>query len=145
METVKNKTIDLLPGVSSIDEVRKQRDRFAAEARENITLAFDIELELEKIYQDKQQAYRERNKLVCALSKIFPAHLCHHETDDETWDPEWMWIVRIDLPTGQASWHLKRGELKDFKHLEIKDNDWDGHDTEEKYRRLDALEVRREE
>jgi hypothetical protein len=39
-------------------------------------------------------------------------------------EPEWP-VAFIELPTGQVSWHLKQHERT-----------WDGHDTEEKYRRV---------
>lgn len=38
-------------------------------------------------------------------------------------EPEWP-VAFIELPTGQVSWHLPQHP-----------NEWDGHDTEEKYRR----------
>lgn len=39
-------------------------------------------------------------------------------------EPEWP-VVYIDLPTGQTSWHMPQFA-----------NEWDGHDTTEKYRRV---------
>lgn len=39
-------------------------------------------------------------------------------------EPEWP-IFYIDLPTGQISWHMPEYT-----------GDWDGHSTEEKYRRV---------
>lgn len=87
----------------------------------------------------KNNAYTERNRLVSALSKIYPAHLAEHEANDPNWDPEWMWIVFITLPAGQASWHIHNSELPLFSHLRVKPNKWDGHTTEEKYARLDAI------
>ncbi|SRR5258708_2353400 len=83
--------------------------------------------------------YRERDQLVAALSKLFPAHLTRHEGDD--WEDEWRWVVCIHLPTGQATWHIHDSELSLFGHLgrtTITDH-WDGHSTEEKYRRLNGL------
>lgn len=38
--------------------------------------------------------------------------------------PEWP-VVYIELPTGQVSWHMPQHPVP-----------WDGHDTEEKYRRI---------
>ena len=38
-------------------------------------------------------------------------------------EPEWP-VAYIELPTGQVSWHLPQHPVV-----------WDGHDTEEKYRR----------
>jgi hypothetical protein len=39
-------------------------------------------------------------------------------------EPEWP-VAFIELPTGQVSWHLPQHPTA-----------WDGHDTEEKYRRV---------
>lgn len=89
---------------------------------------------------DKHGAYAERNLLVAALSKMFPAHL--ERTTIEGWDPEWEQCVYIELPTGQVSWHLKLGEEVNFAHLEWREGpSWDGHDTPEKYRRLAAIDA----
>lgn len=86
--------------------------------------------------------YAERNALVCALSKIFPASVERHEVKEgeEPWDPAWMWVVVIDLPTGQASWHIHEKELEGFEHLAREvGRKWDGHTTVEKYNRLSDL------
>lgn len=87
----------------------------------------------------KDGAYRERDALVCALSKAFPAHLCRHPEEHVEWDDDWRWIVCVHLPTGQATWHIHDSERSHFYHLEVGENHWDGHSTEEKYRRLAAL------
>jgi hypothetical protein len=39
-------------------------------------------------------------------------------------EPEWP-VVYIELPTGQVSWHMPQHVV-----------DWDGHDGEEKYKRV---------
>lgn len=86
-----------------------------------------------------QQAYSERNALVCVLSKLWPSHLCEHPVDPK-WDKEWLWVVCIHSPVGQLSWHIHISELENFAHLKRKANDWDGHTTEEKYKRLAELQ-----
>jgi len=88
----------------------------------------------------KETAYHERDMLVAALSAIYPSHLCRHPDADADWDDDWRWIVCIHLPTGQATWHIHASELPLFSHLVRDENHWDGHTTEEKYRRL--LELR---
>lgn len=40
-------------------------------------------------------------------------------------EPEWP-VVYIELPTGQVSWHIPQHNQQ-----------WDGHSTEDKYRRID--------
>ncbi len=39
-------------------------------------------------------------------------------------EPEWP-VVYIELPTGQVTWHMPQHS-----------HEWDGHDTQEKYRRV---------
>jgi hypothetical protein len=90
----------------------------------------------------KNAAYKERNALVCALSKLWPSHLALHPSDDETWDPEWMTIVCIHSPVGQLTWHLHDSDVPAFSHISVRCGDWDFHTTEEKYARLAKLEPR---
>lgn len=87
----------------------------------------------------RNAAYRERDQLVAALSKQFDAHLARHSGE---WEDDWRNIVCIHLPTGQATWHIHDSELPLFAHLACTDDHWDGHSTEEKYRRVNALLVR---
>ena len=91
---------------------------------------------MEGLRKSKDEAYAERNKLVCVLSKLYPACLGRHEENDANWGKEWMNIVYIETPAGQASWHIHEDLLPIFAHLEYKDVKWDGHTTEEKYERL---------
>jgi hypothetical protein len=55
------------------------------------------------------------------------------------WSPEWHGCVYIDLPTGQVSWHYHDREAYLFENLPPYEGEWDGHDTPEKYRRVEAL------
>lgn len=87
----------------------------------------------------KNNAYAERNCLVAALSKLFPASLERHP-ENEPYEDDWRWIVFIDLPTGQVCWHIHDSELPLFAHLQRNaGRTWDGHDREEKYRRVAGL------
>ena len=87
----------------------------------------------------KDAAYQERDRLVAALSKLFPSHLARHPDSDPSWDDEWRWIVCVHLPTGQATWHIHESEFAWFTHLVVGTNHWDGHDTDTEYDRLAAL------
>ena len=89
------------------------------------------------------EAYTERNKLVAALAHMFPSGL--KRTDIPGWEPEWHGCVYIDLPTGQVSWHYHDDDAGLFVGLPQYAGEWDGHDTEEKYRRLAALKGWRSE
>lgn len=116
-----------------------------------------------EIVESKNNAYHERDMLVCALSKLFPAYLARHDEADTEWENDWRWIVYIEIPTRvkvvsgdqhnytpeskwfetkmeQVSWHIHDSEREWFNHLEVKENNWDGHNTERKYERLKALE-----
>ncbi len=99
---------------------------------------------LQSIRQAKDDAYSERNRLVSFLARLYPAHLKRHPDDDKTWEDEWRCIVCIHSPAGQLTWHIHDSETKQFGFLNRKpdpftDCVWDGHTTEEKYRRLAEL------
>jgi len=79
--------------------------------------------------------YTERNRLVAALSGLFPAHLMLDPAADEPWAT----LVCIHLPAGAATWHIPPWDLSFFAHLAYAPLHWDGHTTEEKYERLQAL------
>lgn len=114
--------------------VRSEKE--AATAR----LALDVatkEVEAQKTSKDR--AYRERNMLVAALSKLFDSHLCMHDENDATWERDWMTIVCIHGPCGQMTWHLHDSDVPLFSHLLYEQNHWDGHSTDEKYTRLEGL------
>lgn len=88
--------------------------------------------------------YDERNRCVAAMSVMaqllrWPCGLGKHSEQDATWDREWMNIVFIDLPTGQASWHIHDRDLRLFAHLPPYTKQWDGHSTAEKYDRLERI------
>lgn len=89
----------------------------------------------------KDTAYSERDRLVCAISKVFPSWLERHPDSDTTWDDDWRWIVFVQFPTGQASWHIHDSERDWFAHLAVQSgNSWDGHSTAEKYARIERFE-----
>lgn len=106
--------------------------------------------EIKALVAQKDAAYWERNQLVAALSKLYPAWLEYHKEEEEGW----RWIVFIEIPTKelenkyvqggyevkhkrQVSWHIHNSEITNFGHLPTKrGNAWDGHTSEEKYMRL---------
>ena len=97
----------------------------------------DIEIKLLK--NEIADVYNERDRLVALLTKFYPSYLAKHETSDTSWDEEWTNIVYIETPEGQLSWHIHESELPLFRHLSFKQNNWDGHTTKEKYRRIEKL------
>lgn len=97
---------------------------------------------IDELETQLDSVYKERDLLVCALSKVFPSYLSKHkDKEGENWGPEWTNVVFIKLPTGQASWHIRDPELELFSHLKYKDNNWDGHTKNEKYKRLNSLKA----
>ncbi len=100
----------------------------------------ELEAENERLREQKDGTYTERDSLVATLSKLLPSWLERHPDDDVDWEDDWRWIVFIDPPSGQMSWHIHDSELGWFDHLTRSGaNRWDGHTTEEKYQRLAAL------
>lgn len=91
-------------------------------------------------------AYWERNQLVCLLSKVFPSWLEKHPESDEAWEKDWTNIVFIQLPTGNACWHIHDRELSYFDHLSHKEgNSWDGSSTPEKYKKILSIKPMRDD
>ncbi len=78
--------------------------------------------------------YRERAHLIAHLAAFYPAVLVPVADPNETGWP----VLYLQLPTGQVSWHIAPGDLDLFSHVLIGHATWDGHDNDEKYRRLDA-------
>lgn len=101
------------------------------------SLARSVEAEFKRLGAEKDAAYLERNRVVAALAKCFPSGVAR--TEIEGWEPEWHGCVFIDLPTGQASWHFHDSQAFLFADLPPYTKPWDGHSTEEKYRRLADL------
>jgi hypothetical protein len=83
--------------------------------------------------------YAERNNCVALLALMalrlgLNAGMKLHVGDD--WEDDWRNVVFIDLPSGQVSWHIHDSEAQKFYFLGTYDGEWDGHTTEEKYRRV---------
>jgi len=119
----------------------------------------------EQLKKEKNNAYWERNQLIIALSKLFPSYLAKHDKSDADWEDDWRTIVVIELPKelirsdadvkesewgvgmhmppsykNQLTWHIHDFDVGYFDHLSyFNDYVWDGHDTEEKYKRLRTL------
>ena len=82
----------------------------------------------------KNRAYEERNRVVALLAALFPSSL---ERDPAEPLDEWSWVVLIELPAGQVSWHFNADLLPLFDHVpRHAGRNWDGHTTEQKYERV---------
>jgi hypothetical protein len=79
--------------------------------------------------------YRERAHLVAHLAVIYPSVLCESADPEH---PDWP-VVYVQLPTGQASWHISKSDLDLFEHVTPGHKLWDGHSVAKKYERLDRL------
>lgn len=94
----------------------------------------------------KNQAYFERNQCVRMMAKMAKSlglrcGLGRHNENDANWERDWLNIVFIDFPSGQCSWHIHDSERPMFAFLPTYQKPWDGHSTEEKYRRMGVLSV----
>jgi predicted Holliday junction resolvase-like endonuclease len=114
--------------------------------KENLDQREDEIIRLHKTLADtidaKNNAYKERNKVVAALAHIcchvlcLPVYVTWH--DGAEWEDDWRTVLFIQLPTGQASWHFHDSEKDLLENLPHRRVIWDGHTTEEKYQRLAA-------
>lgn len=112
---------------------RDERDQLRAEVERLRSLKESLTIE-------RDTAYAERARLLGLLASLFPARLMPHNDesgDGLDWHPEWMNVLCLDLPTGQATWHLHDSQLEHVGHVQrVMTNTWDGHTTCEKYRRV---------
>lgn len=80
-----------------------------------------------RVIEMNDQNYETRNRLVVtAVAMALWLGLDAGFRIDPT-EPEWP-VAFFQLPTGQASWHLPQFQVE-----------WDGHSTEEKYRRVNEF------
>ena len=81
--------------------------------------------------------YRERAQVVAFLAACYPSSI---EFADDA--PGW-WLLFVDTPAGQMSWHIADDDLELFASVGKSTNPaWDGHTTGQKYERLAELTLR---
>lgn len=83
--------------------------------------------------------YRERAHLLGGYVAMFGGVFSH--SDPTT--PEWP-VLYIESPKGQLSWHIHPDDQDVFEGLKVPTVDnypWDGHSTEEKYLRVEGLNL----
>lgn len=79
--------------------------------------------------------YRERAHLVAFLTTLYPSVGAYNDPEE----PEFC-VVYVETPAGQMSWHIHPDDMDLFDGICIVDDHrWDGHSTEEKYRKLHNL------
>ena len=115
----------------TVEQIGHQMDRLLPLIAAALTRA--AEEAVTDMTQRKDAAYLERNLVVAALAKCFPSGIAR--TAIEGWSDDWHGCVYIDLPTGQVSWHYHDSQAHLFAGLPPYTKLWDGHSTEEKYRR----------
>jgi hypothetical protein len=114
------------------------------------TRAIQIGEELLKVVQGHKattlnNAYAERNLCVALIADYaqWVGHGVWMKIDPNE-EAGWQHIIFIDLPTGQVSWHLQDSELENFPGIPEWPIEWDGHTTEEKYKRIQKFIHRNE-
>lgn len=95
--------------------------------------------QIETLERQKDGAYFERNQCVALIARM-AQRLGHRvgvaRTAIDGWSPDWHGCVYMQLPTGQVSWHFHDSQAHLFADLPAWQEAWDGHSTEEKYRRV---------
>lgn len=142
-----------------IDDLQRQiagRDEVLADKR-RLTRALDVAMHGEegaakqaslcdlieparRLRASKDGAYEERTRCAAMAARMALAMGLRAgiaRTAIEGWDPAWHGCLYIDLPTGQVSWHYHESQAALFEGLPSYVEGWDGHDTPEKYRRVD--------
>lgn len=84
-------------------------------------------------------AYRERNRLVAYLAKSYRSLSSIMEAPDCKEEEDKWYIVYINTPEGQLSWHIPEADMDLFDGIARKEVVWDEHNTEEKHHRLEKL------
>lgn len=84
----------------------------------------------EQLAEQLRAVYRERAQLVAYVAALHPSVMA--EDPDE---PGWL-VCYIETRSGQWSWHIAPEDLDLFAHVPHGQATWDGHTTEEKYRRI---------
>jgi len=116
----------------------KQSDDNAARAHSLLDQMELMKKEYEEMRARKDSAYEERNRLVALMATMAQSSGIR-KTAIEGWNEAWHNCVYIDTTQGQMSWHYHDSQAHLFAHLPPYDKEWDGHTTEQKYLRLQAL------
>lgn len=113
---------------------RTAKDLAAAQARK-----------VTRLERQAKRAFEERDELLIALSKIWPAHLMPTKAAAliAGTNEDWLWSLCLHSPVGQLAWSLNNDLAARFSHLDRHEhNEWDGHTAEERSNRLARLPPR---
>lgn len=83
------------------------------------------------------EVYSERNTCVALIASMAEGLDLPIGIRPDEDDPGW-YILFIDLPTGQVSWHFQESEKPLFPYP-LYTKAWDGHSNEQKYERVLAM------
>ena len=83
-----------------------------------------------------QEAYFDRNQAVLALARLAQAQGLTVGLRADAQEPDYP-VLMVDLPTGQVSWHLPKHEV--IGVWPAYQGPWDGHDLDEKRKRIEAF------
>jgi hypothetical protein len=99
---------------------------------------------VERLKESLDGVYAERNLLIALVAKLslqMGYTVGIGKDNDPDIGPEWKNIIYVEIPhygrTEQLSWHLHQNEMINFKNVPLYSRIWDGHSTEEKYRRIE--------
>jgi len=98
--------------------------------------------QLDQEREMRNKVYTERNlcvALIASYAQWFGHKVGIKEHMGDDWEDDWRNVLFIDLPTGQVSWHLHKDELVNFPDIGPYAGEYDGHTTEEKYKRIQAF------
>ena len=80
--------------------------------------------------------FTQRDELLVVLSKMWPSHLMPKAEDD---DADWKHVLCIYSPGGELYYHIADERLTMFSHLPVLASHFDGSDSPERTRRLNAI------
>jgi len=127
------------------EKAEAERDEADANSKKCCEDYHKIKSERDAMREQKDNAYTERNRVVSALATAMiqlghKAFIMPHKSDDADWG-EWQNVVCIEIDGfGQFTWHIHDRHLPIFSQLKhVDENVWDGHDTEDKYTRLNSV------
>lgn len=141
---------DLLTAQAGLELVIEQFEQHIAQAEQPVawlvcsvnkdkSLSLESAAEIAALKAQKDGAYLERNRCVALIAQMAIAlglKAGKARTAIEGWSDDWHGCIYIDLPAGQVSWHYHDSQAFLFDALPAYEGKWDGHDTEEKYRRV---------
>lgn len=114
------------------DRYIKVRDQ---ETKEIIIEAMDA---LDRLSSSTYDLNWEKGLLVCLAARMHDSLISPHHKHESGWDPGDGWLVYVNLPTGQVSFHIDH-EMKTLLASNIKvvkSPVWDGHGLDEKWKRI---------